>query len=82
MATLRASTRRSVADSPAVMLKKNGAASIGFTIGNKAANVSRKALAMSFRDPLVTVRSRAAPTCGTTGAALLRRVMHPRPQST
>jgi hypothetical protein len=48
------------------MLKKNGAASIGFTIGNSPANVSRKALAMSFR--VSSSRSAAAPA---DGAALL-----------
>ena len=44
-AALRASAWRSAPVSPAVRPRKKGAASIGLTMGKRAANVSRKALA-------------------------------------
>ena len=46
IATLRAMALRSATVSEAVMPKKNGADSIGLTIGNSPAKVSRKALKM------------------------------------
>ena len=47
-AALRASTCRSALGQIRGQAEKKGAASIGLTIGNSAANVSRKALATPF----------------------------------
>ena len=59
VSALRANTVRSAEDMPAVRPRKNGAASKGLTIGNKPANVRRKAVSTSFTvSTLCAVRGR------------------------
>src|SRR5690348_4311126 len=72
-AALRASSRRSAAVRPAVSPRKNGADSIGLTIGKSPAKVRRNALTTPLMDAYTICSRRAGrsmngKTCLVTGA--------------